>query len=375
MEFESEQNHEFSSVTQCPYCETAFHVGLSQLDAANGKVRCGGCLRVFNAKDHFLVEQKRLFDDETAKDSSSNETALSEAPPMTTEDDRDSLGVDLFGAEIPDDDQPVILGNFDHHSGASIPRDAILKHKVDRFRQEDYEHASADQVLGNHQHLTEPENIFEEVEITSSKLIEDEFIDLSAEPATSERGASGLPRQEADDKEDHQASEFFISHENNKRTDSSAGWSWRIMLVIVTLALPVQLLFQQPEFLVSHAWFRDIGGEICAYIGCKKPVYKDVSSIKISGFIEPHPEYEDSLIAKIDLRNNAISEQAFPNIAIFFRSLRGKITASRKFAPSDYLRGEVRALKDMPVGRNIQIELEIVDPGQQSTSYELYVTE
>lgn len=53
---------EFTSVTRCPYCKTSFHLGPLQLQAAGGKVRCGACLNIFDAKSHFLVEQKYLFD-------------------------------------------------------------------------------------------------------------------------------------------------------------------------------------------------------------------------------------------------------------------------------------------------------------------------
>lgn len=38
-----------SFITQCPHCHTSFRVNQAQLGAANGAVRCGSCLKVFNA--------------------------------------------------------------------------------------------------------------------------------------------------------------------------------------------------------------------------------------------------------------------------------------------------------------------------------------
>ncbi|HEC19087.1 MAG TPA: DUF3426 domain-containing protein, partial [Gammaproteobacteria bacterium] len=38
--------------TQCPQCSAIFQLSASQLKAANGEVRCGQCLSVFNALDH-----------------------------------------------------------------------------------------------------------------------------------------------------------------------------------------------------------------------------------------------------------------------------------------------------------------------------------
>ena len=43
-----------SRVTQCPKCQTSFRVTDAQLDIANGAVRCGSCLHIFNATEHWL---------------------------------------------------------------------------------------------------------------------------------------------------------------------------------------------------------------------------------------------------------------------------------------------------------------------------------
>jgi predicted Zn finger-like uncharacterized protein len=43
-----------SKVTQCPECKTSFRVTEAQLAIANGAVRCGSCLHIFNAGEHWL---------------------------------------------------------------------------------------------------------------------------------------------------------------------------------------------------------------------------------------------------------------------------------------------------------------------------------
>tara|TARA_B110000879_G_scaffold112947_1_gene150765 strand:+ start:2919 stop:3731 length:813 start_codon:yes stop_codon:yes gene_type:complete len=42
-------------VTRCPTCETAFRVTPEQLETANGMVRCGKCIGVFNAPEHQVI--------------------------------------------------------------------------------------------------------------------------------------------------------------------------------------------------------------------------------------------------------------------------------------------------------------------------------
>ena len=44
-----------SFVTQCPHCQTSFRVNRAQLAVANGAVRCGACLHVFNAVQQLLA--------------------------------------------------------------------------------------------------------------------------------------------------------------------------------------------------------------------------------------------------------------------------------------------------------------------------------
>lgn len=410
MDYRPDNTQEFSSVTQCPYCHTAFHVGLAQLDAAAGRVRCGGCLRVFNAKEHFLVEQRRLFDDEPGMEA---EYEVSIAEPEQNADSS-SLDLELFGEETPDDDEPVILGSFNHYSGISIPRRAILENKVDAFRQEDYEPASAEEVLGEHEHLLEPEDESPEyislstadlesdtdfLEISTADSFEDftetEDIRGSDEDFAETEVSSAELQQTADEHENEEhaeddrqddtekpvatqtvepetpADDFFIQHP--AKNPGKASITWWIALVLVTLALPVQLLFIQPDSLVIKSWFRQVGAVICPRIGCPVPEYSAPDLIRISGFIEPHPEYSNSLIAKIDLRNQGLAEQPFPPIAIYFRNLDGQVTVSRVFQPDEYIQGEARGYRNMPVNRNVQLELELLDPGERSTSYELYI--
>ena len=45
-------------VTQCPACGTRFRITGSQLDRADGKVRCGACLEIFLARDSLSAEDE-----------------------------------------------------------------------------------------------------------------------------------------------------------------------------------------------------------------------------------------------------------------------------------------------------------------------------
>lgn len=69
-----------SYVSRCPNCETSFKVTESQLDAADGAVRCGACLQVFIASDYFVEAPiPDLFVEEDLASESADEIALTES--------------------------------------------------------------------------------------------------------------------------------------------------------------------------------------------------------------------------------------------------------------------------------------------------------
>lgn len=46
------------AITRCPKCETSFRVTTTQLDSAEGAVRCGSCLHVFDARSNFISAEE-----------------------------------------------------------------------------------------------------------------------------------------------------------------------------------------------------------------------------------------------------------------------------------------------------------------------------
>ena len=69
-----------SFVTQCPHCRTSFRISRAQLGAAHGAVRCGACMRVFNAAQQLLVDQNRVSKPATAPTASHPAAPTAPAP-------------------------------------------------------------------------------------------------------------------------------------------------------------------------------------------------------------------------------------------------------------------------------------------------------
>ena len=75
------------------------------------------------------------------------------------------------------------------------------------------------------------------------------------------------------------------------------------------------------------------------------------------------------------LQNNAAFPQTFPSLDLVFTDLQGKPLAARRFAPEEYLGGEVAGRKNIPVKQPIHISLELVDPGPDAVSYFITIAE
>jgi predicted Zn finger-like uncharacterized protein len=72
-----------SFVTQCPHCRTSFRISRAQLGAAHGAVRCGACMRVFNAAQQLLVDQNRASKPATPAPAATPTAPTKPAAPVT----------------------------------------------------------------------------------------------------------------------------------------------------------------------------------------------------------------------------------------------------------------------------------------------------
>ena len=85
-------------LTQCPHCKASFKVSEDQIAAANGRVRCGACMNIFDAIAYSISKIE--------SDPALEETPSSDTPPVDLEDTLLAKHSDdtLF-ADNPEEDQ------------------------------------------------------------------------------------------------------------------------------------------------------------------------------------------------------------------------------------------------------------------------------
>ncbi len=241
-------------VTRCPECQTAFRMTPAQLAAADGKVRCGACLTVFNATDNGPEDTIR------ARMAELDLTADQDEP--------------LFGAD-----------NID---------------RLHRVR---------------------------------------DTLELELPP-----GKSRLLKQ-------------------------LLQAALALMLVV---ALLLQYLWHNRLILAQDPDRRAWAELLCAMLPCELPPLHDLSAFSGDGLvIRSHPVQPDQLQLTLTVGNTAPFAQPFPSIEVVFRDTDQRQVAERLITPAEYLPDELRTVTVMPANSNIQIQVDLDDPGDEAVNYDV----
>lgn len=154
------------------------------------------------------------------------------------------------------------------------------------------------------------------------------------------------------------------------------GWRqrkiWSALSIVMILVLIVQVAWLQFDNLSRIHPYRAGYEFICPYLGCQVPVLVDRSLIRVRNLlVRKHPDADNALMVDVILLNNAPFNQPFPDLVMAFSDIDGRPVATRRFAPREYLAGELAGLELMPQNQPIHISLELVDPGEQAVNYKI----
>ncbi|MEM9622574.1 MAG: DUF3426 domain-containing protein [Pseudomonadota bacterium] len=398
-------------ITQCPNCTTRFKVTEAQLQVANGQVRCGACLAVFDGTDHLLLDGELL-----------------QSAPV---EDVDALldELDHEPADLPPTD--IQLGEpqrlSDNISAENLPDDlaALEAEFLAELRVEDAESEAPPLVVASSRDNADPE-----VDTTA-----DDWIDIAADAAWSDTRdavnepaavpapvgltdaaattakadadlagttpAAALtqdpldtvdesdavepieltlaPGQAAEPLDDTPAANLASARPRLETPDDDAvepeagrPWLTWALIVLAGLGLPAQILWFQYESWVTDLTFRPVYQIMCDVAGCELPPMRDVKLIESRKSVSrTHPQRADARVVDVLIVNNAEFAQPFPEIRVSFSSLAGQLVASRRFRPAEYLRGDMAKVKLMPPRTPVHVSLEMQDPGADAQSFEV----
>lgn len=380
-----------SYVAQCPQCRTRFRVTRAQLGAAQGAVRCGACLHVFNAARQ-IADAARTAPQPTKpanppttptqvakpavaapasppvkRTPEATKPAPSSAPQPPNIDELRNDNLDLGDLNL--DEELDRLEKAEQQRSAQFKNlkgapGASERHFGPAAKPETDDEAWAEALLREEAQGTDAPA---EQEPVGPAIASDKAAKPKPPPATapSQQDAPGVAL--------HDLAEAPLQLDWQKPKKPWGRWLlWSVLILLALAALAAQYARHNFEDLARQDLYRSWFERICPTLGCHLPPRVDIAQIRSSNLVvRSHPTYRGALVVDAILYNRASFAQPFPVLELRFADIAGQPIASRRFKPSEYLNGELAGQKDMPSQTPIHISLEILDPGSKAVNYSL----
>tara|TARA_R110002167_G_scaffold37515_9_gene117585 strand:+ start:1442 stop:2557 length:1116 start_codon:yes stop_codon:yes gene_type:complete len=365
-------------------------VSEEQLNAANGRVRCGACLNIFDAiayqissKEELKQDKKSLQKDDQSlledeysfnlDDPLDLESELLE-PPSQGNNDEDSV----FADDPQEDKQDkgysgsTMFGDELSSSFLELEKSGKDKFKTQFLKDESSETSDeelvdeswADSILDD---LDKPEN--DRVEpslILNEKTETPEALEPEENLTASQQEFTPFSQKDLN----------AINFEYEQDSSNKNKWFISSILFILNFSLLLILIAQASWFhyeeLAKYPKIAQLYELTCQELGCDLPVLSNISKIENGNLVvRSHPTIFDALIIETIITNHASFEQAFPNISLSFSNINNQAIAQRLFKPAEYLNKELLSWPGMPSEQPIQITFEIIDPGPEAVNYKI----
>lgn len=383
--------------TQCPHCNATFKVTEEQLGIANGRVRCGACMNIFDAIAYGLPtqtpepvkapEQKPSASDLLMED----EDLLFNDDPDEDKTDEGYSGSKRFSDELSDSflalDEKDDSANFSEHKVEPEEEEAADESWASGMLDDELSARPDDRIR------QQPEQPREEPAPKKAAAPKKQPIPPKAvEPSSDEHIEATIPastHQEPPKKvvakesgADWYSPELTQPQRFEKLTFSDAAPApsrsklTSAILGVACLLLVVLLLAQAGWFhyetLARYPQVAALYQKACQHFSCQLPTLSDIGKIRSNNLVvRSHPTLPKALIIETVLTNEAGFAQPFPDLGLYFSDINNNIIAQRRIKPSEYLSGELLRWEQFPVNQPIHISLEIMDPGKEAVNYNL----
>jgi predicted Zn finger-like uncharacterized protein len=347
-------------ITQCPHCQTTFRTSVSQLQSADGMVRCGACLRVFVADDHLLPSADLHTLDTTlgaANDSRrpDNETCEIEVPLPDTMEPKTSPPT---SAEPVECCESIAPGNQQLGNPEVTKNSALFDlSKATIYGKCTFNGPLPDGLSPQDRAIETPRfSALDDLALTEKSSPHD-FVSAIGKEDFDEIAAVCL--------------DVNFDGVGNIGQKSSAGW-WAVTAAVLFLGLLMKTVNSLWDELGQNEAIRPWLENFCSKGPCGVSSRVNLESINAENLlVRSHPEISNALRVSLVVRNESEFEQAFPDLVLRFTDGENLPVAQRTFSRTHYLPTELRDLQRMPAGIPIHISLDIIDPGIRAINYEV----
>ncbi len=305
-------------ITSCPACETQFLLNRDHLKAYRGKVQCGHCQHIFNAKN-------RLAEVSDTIQSAAEYIASSESDSGVNTNDAQSVQTN----ESPTTLGSVELTHLTDEKPISKVLNVVLETVPDLTDLTSHESAAnlADNLDSSNTDttLTAENNIDIDV-VRAAIFIED----LTTDP------------------------KFQLTKPKTN------GWLIFIGGLLFIIALLQSIYFLRSEIAANYPQFKPYLEQACATLNCKIPLPQRLDLLTIDDSdMQESQTYQLVIQFTSLLINNAHYAQAYPNIELTLTDIEDKPVLRKLMRPKEYLIAKSEMNKGMAAREEVRINLAI----------------
>ncbi len=413
------------TVTRCPSCETQFFVTEVQLNKHDGKVRCGQCMHVFNAKDHFIDTTDSPAPIATVEAEQPNAEPAIESSSVINDTTDTTDRVDTATAITSDvasdapTDMPLDTSDDINSNTASDSSSNITEYTPENSPSENGWPAINNQLLDDEPSpFHETEHIAEQITISASNEEIDAF---SADVSTA--STPSVPDSSLDDdtndrilldnddlanlaKSEHQQQAqalnditkltFVADNQGNyfedlaksakrskssqKSSKNSSGkslrWPWFLGAILLILAALAQSIYYlRNDIAIYYPNSKPYLMQACQQLNCTINLPQQIELILIDDSdMQEDEKYAGLMNFSSSLINKAGFIQAYPNIELTLTDTDDNPVLRRLFKPSEYLSAKKDIAAGLQAGEHVKIKLAITTQDIPVAGYRVYIT-
>lgn len=363
-----------SRITACPQCQTRFRVTEEQLEARDGKVRCGRCEHIFNALET-LIEESPLPEEATASapaqasgpDKQILDFLPTQPPPIPSEaeaqqeevpaPENDDTSEPLFELEIthpatpPDADEPFFAADL------TPPEHPALEAELPPEPPSAFPSDEEANAIGS---ATEP----------APELPAVSDLEPDAESKAEVRVVRIQPPPVIIQPKVSPASPKYAPPPRPKR-----AWPWALATLLLLAGLVGQGIYFFRDAIAAHyPLTRPLLEQACDHLQCRVSLPRNPDLISIeSSELHADPARANIVVLTSLLRNRAPHVQAYPTLELTLTNTRDEMVTRVLFTPREYLRNPASIPQGIPAGGEVAVKL-LMDLGElKAEGYRLYL--
>lgn len=331
--------------TSCPVCETHFLLTKDHLKAYRGKVQCGHCDHVFNAKNR-LVE---VSDDIQSVD---EYTAAEQDVSFEENNDIDEINSDevkSFGSENPIVQVEPTYAESTH----AIEQKPIVD--VLNVVLETEPNLSDLSAQNEFNHNPDSDSLYISSQTPASIAEEDINIDALRAPIFIE--------------------DLTVDPKFQFNKPKCNIWLIQAAVLLLIVALLQSIYFLRSTIAVNYPQLKPHLEKACRYLNCtvSLPQHLDLLTIDDSD-IQESGDYQDVINFACLIINNARHAQAFPNIEFTLTNIDDKPVLRKLVRPQEYLNSGVNIIDGMIAGEEVRINLALNVQNLSVTGYRVLLS-